>query len=48
MARGRESGNKALVPTKQVGGLNWSPCSLPYVAPLAVETGDPIPGNDGV
>lgn len=40
--------SEALAPTKQIGGLDWSPRGLPYVTPLTVETGDPIPGNNGV
>ena len=42
------SQSNALAPAKQVGGLDWSPRSFPYVTPLAIETRDPVPGDNGV
>ena len=48
LGRSRESRSEGLLPAEQVGDLDWSPCSFPYVAPLTIEARDPIPGDDGV
>jgi len=48
LTRKEENGRNGEAPAEQVGNLDWSPCSFPYITPLAVETRDPIPGNNGV
>lgn len=48
LRHGRRGRSGVLIPTKQISGLDRSPRSFPYVTILAIETRDPIPGDNSI